>query len=902
MSKVKLIQTNWTSGELSPLMMGRVDTNRYQNGAATLTNFIVRQQGPIWRRSGSKFIAEVKFSAKKTILQDFEFSDVQAYSLEFGEGYVRVFFDGGFVETFPGSGVPLEVVTPYLEADLPLLKFTQSADILYITHPLYQTRQLERLGANNWTMVLYASLDGPYLSNPVTANLTVTNVVDNSTAVALTAVFGITPTYVITAITASGGGAFGYGGTIVVTVVAHPFITGDSVTIQGVGISRGGAVPNPTTYPNGNGTYVITKLTANTFSLNGSVYIGQGTPVQYSITSAKCKALIAASYFQYREDNVWKLAYTVFVADTTHATVGILGAVKYDVNHSVVLAVSGTTMTADHSGVFTLDDVGKYVRQPQTNTWYRIIGFTSDSVVTIQARSVISYTYPDNIITVTEGTRTASVTSDTAIFALSDVGRHIRFNFDGKQPWGIIIAYIDSKHVTIDLRADIPRDPTNIDMYSNSGSTQIWRFGAWSDTTGWPKTVAFHEQRLVFGGSNTEPTTLWMSQSSDYTNMAPTAYDSIVTDNCAVTYTIVSTKANPILWLQSGPSLLVGTLGGEWQVKAASSINQPITPTNINITPQTNHGSKNGAKPHRIGASTIFIQRAGRKLIELTYNFQLDSFVGKNLTVVSEHILRQGGSAVQTAYQQEPNNIYWICLSDGTLVGMTYEIDQQVVAFHKHALGGNGFIESIACVPSTAGTEDLLYMVVRRTINGATKRYIEYLTPDFYPVNTLDKSTMFFLDCGQTYAGAPINNPGGLGYLEGEIVTALADGKVVAGLKVNGGHVTLPFAASVINVGYGFSSIMQILPLDGGTQTGTAQGKVKRTGKVALRMYNSLGVKFGPNLNKLDVMKPPAEIFTGDQIVSMPVDYSLTGQFYVVQDQPYPLTLLMLAPDTEVTT
>ena len=162
MAKVTPIQTNFTGGEISPRLLGRVDLTKYTSSVQRCENFICFPHGGITKRSGTRFIAEVKDSSKKVRLIPFIFSTVQAYVLEFGDGYVRFYRNEGQIENISPLVGPYEIVSPYAEADLDDLKFTQSADILYLTHPNYQTRKLSRTGHNAWTFSLLEHIDGPY--------------------------------------------------------------------------------------------------------------------------------------------------------------------------------------------------------------------------------------------------------------------------------------------------------------------------------------------------------------------------------------------------------------------------------------------------------------------------------------------------------------------------------------------------------------------------------------------------------------------------------------------------------------------------------------------------------------------------------------------------------------------
>lgn len=166
MSKASPALTNFNAGEFSPLLEGRIDFDRYQNGCKRLLNFIPTVQGPAVRRGGTRYVASVKDHSKKVWLQSFEFSQDQAYVLEFGDLYIRFYTQGGQLV----SGMtPVEVATPYTLANLFAadgtcrLRFAQSGDFLYMTHPLYQTRVLKRTSPTSFVLDLFEPVGGPFI-------------------------------------------------------------------------------------------------------------------------------------------------------------------------------------------------------------------------------------------------------------------------------------------------------------------------------------------------------------------------------------------------------------------------------------------------------------------------------------------------------------------------------------------------------------------------------------------------------------------------------------------------------------------------------------------------------------------------------------------------------------------
>ena len=804
--KSNTIQTNFTAGEVSPYLYGRSDLAKFFNGARKIQNFIVRPQGGIIRRSGTRYVNGTKTNTKKSRLIPFVFSNVQSYILEFGDFYMRVYKDGGIVESSPG--VPVEVVTPWGENDLPDLYVTQSADVLYVAHPLYQTRKISRTSHTSWSISLYAPVDGPYLDidkSGVTMRLS-----------------GISDVVTLKA-----------------AVGAPGFVAGD---------------------------------------------IGK--------------------YIDYRYNNEWKLAVIKTIVSGTEVTADYLTNVIHLDPELKAWFTSDPNIDSDRASAFKQTDEKKYVRAEfaanSGNFQWRKTSFliTGDgsrmrvgSAVTLAGCYGATGTiYPTIILDQKSRVISATLTASAATFASTDVNRYIRLHYGALWINAKITAYTSTTVVTVTLSDNLPLDNELPDQIYANGLADEWRLGAWSTTTGWPAIVAFHKQRLFFAKTSTQPQTFWGTVTGDYENMAPTDPDGAVLDDSSIVYTLASNRVSPIMWLDTGPVMLIGAMGGEWQVKPAS-ITEGLTPKNIEAIEHTSFGSTQTARPMRIGVGTLFTQRGGKKIRELTYSFEIDALLAKDVSILSEHLL--GRKVVTCAYQKEPVIVAWFCMSDGTLLGLTYEKDNEVFAWHQHAVGGDGFIESIAVVPSTDGDNDNLYMIVKRTINGSTKRYVERVEVEFS--GTLED--MFFVECGLTYSGAAATTISGLSHLEGQTVDVVADGVYIGTKVVSSGSFTLSTAASKVHAGIPSSATLTTLDVEGGSPIGTSQGKTKRIDKLTVRVRNSLWFKHGPSESSLDDTPEKFVVVTSDDIrVSLNQTYQLTGGYTIKQTLPYPLTILALMP------
>jgi len=557
-------------------------------------------------------------------------------------------------------------------------------------------------------------------------------------------------------------------------------------------------------------------------------------------------------------------------------------------------------------------------------------------------------------------------------FQTTDVGRILKFN-SGE-------AKITGRTSTTIVVCTITK------AFANTDATVGWQLGSWANSQGWPQTVSFFEQRLIFGGSTNYPQTIWASESGNYESFD--VGDASAAD--AFIYTIAANRVNLIRWLAPIRDLLIGTAGGEFRVDRP--VGDPLTPTNVNIKQETTYGGY-PAQPMQIGPSVLFVQRQQRRVRELGYSFQNDAYVAPDLTLLAEHITESG--IVDVDWAQEPNEIYWAVRTDGTLLGMTYQREQDVVAWHRHIIGGkaanctitvtdyaniqsgtklkftrrdgtevtftsttgtagtnefqtasnnntsatnlkntiNGHADFTATVASnvvtvsettpestgyltvtsqdvvrlakvnesqakvkavtsiTEATENQVWVIVERIINGSTVKYVEYLD------STLNQDS----GLAGTVTGSSTTVTS-LDHLEGETVQILIDDAVYPKQKVTNGAVTvsLPstFASKTIEVGLGFKSKLKTLNVDAGASTGsTAQGRKKRYNEVIVRFLNTVGATVNgdqiPFRSSADEMGAPIPAFTGDKRVTN-LGWDRNGQITVEQTQPLPMTILAI--------
>ncbi|HJR17472.1 MAG TPA: hypothetical protein VJ808_11510, partial [Gemmatimonadales bacterium] len=504
----------------------------------------------------------------------------------------------------------------------------------------------------------------------------------------------------------------------------------------------------------------------------------------------------------------------------------------------------------------------------------------------------------------TTGSVTVTASSTTGInnnqgFLTTDVGRIIRWLApNGQWEWLTITARTSSTTVTATIESSDP---------SGTDATTEWRLGAWSDTTGWPEVCVFHQGRLWFGRTTSQPQTLWASRVSNFRNFQPSASDGTVSDDNAITLTIDSNQVNAIAWMVSSHrGLLLGTTGESWIIRSADDTTG-ISPLNAELVPQGSWGSDDAILPTRVGSSTLYVQSGQTAIRESAFNFDEDVFSANNITILSEHLFRLG--VKRLAFSQAPIQTVWALLTNGTLAGFTFDKEQKVIAWHHHTIAGAGAnVVDIAVIQHD--TQNQLWMLVERTIDGNTVQYVEFMEEPFdAQLHTIEEA--FFLDGALTYDGVPTTTVSGLTHLEGETVGVLADGATHPDKVVSGGAVTLDRSASKVQVGLRYSAETRTMPLEAPNREGSfiSLGKTKRIHQVHVILAETVGALIGPEIGVLDripfrvpsdPMDTPVELFNGVKSLSLSSSYEEQARVRVVSDQPLPCTVLAIVMEGSV--
>lgn len=420
-----------------------------------------------------------------------------------------------------------------------------------------------------------------------------------------------------------------------------------------------------------------------------------------------------------------------------------------------------------------------------------------------------------------------------------------------------------------------------------------------------PATVAFHQQRLVLGGTKDDPASFFMSRTGDYENFRKSRP---LQDDDPVEYMLASGSIDEIRWMASFGDLLIGTSGAEYK---ATSGGAAITSSDVQISVQSYWGSS-GLSPLIIGQSVMHCQRSGSHVRDLYYSWESDGYAGNDLSLLAPQLV-ESHRIVQWAFQQSPGSNIWAVRDDGVLLCLTYMKEQNVYGWSRHVTQGK--VLSVAVI--SGSQEDVVMLVVEREMGGVKKYFLERLAGRFRDADGIEEA--FYVDCGVTSRQETASDTvGGLGHLEGADVVALADGSPVEGLTVTDGAVTLPYAAKVVTVGLNYVSALSPLPLETDTQQGATLGKRRAYGKCVLRLYRSVGGKYAATepgdlfdvegwkgRTAYDVPFLPEKYgeacqpFSGNIEISLPSGQDADTSLWLMQDRPMPFRVVAIMADVD---
>jgi hypothetical protein len=392
--------------------------------------------------------------------------------------------------------------------------------------------------------------------------------------------------------------------------------------------------------------------------------------------------------------------------------------------------------------------------------------------------------------------------------------------------------------------------PTVVDIeivapFFNNSGTSDWRECEWSDNQVWPSAVAFAEGRLWWSGADR----IWGSVSDDFENFD----DETEGDSGPIARSIATGGVNDTQWLLALQRLLIGTDGAVATCKS-SSLDEPLTPTNLSIKDASSTGASS-VDPAKVDGRGVFVERSATALMELAFDGASGDYTATQISKLSTDMFSSGIRAISV--QRRPDTRIWVVTNDGGLVCMVYEPLEEVLAFIPFET--DGFFESVAVLP--ADIQDRVYFSVRRTINGSTVRFVEKMAMDS---DVKPSTTCKVMDAFKAGVNSPASTTINVGtHLVGETVVVWADGapltQVVQGYEtpiqytVNGsGNITVATAVTNWVAGLPYRARYKSARLAYGAAGGTAMLQKKKVDGVGIVMTDFVrgGIRYGSKFDE----------------------------------------------------
>jgi hypothetical protein len=950
---IHTLKANFNGGEMTPLMAGRFDTDKLPSGCLTMKNFIVRPYGGIFKRPGTQYVGAAK-STGTTRAVSFRRSTSTNYILELGDYYMRMWKGGNSPAQVTVSGVAAwaastayavgalvsnsgtnyyckvahtsggsfsvgsnwyalsgsiyEIPTPWAAADVFGLQYTQINDVMFFTHPSYPSQRLSRYAETNCVLqpvpfTFAPTLDVNTSRASVQIQYTIQPWVNNGTSHAIgDRVLGITAPWVNEVFTC---------------VAVH--VPNATYSEPGIGASW------KSYWALGASSVLAADWATSTSYSSGTVirYLQVVYKCTQSHTSSALNQPAVGAYWA----SYWtistgdydngSLSYNLVATDSTFAS--------SDVGSTWFLQVGGSPQTVQlllnlgnnvlqtSSRIFIQGDVLLSTAWFSSNAPVGSIYLESSSDGTTWSRahewSMTGGGYDANIAHTETAPATGAyyrvsynvITASGFPLILSPVTPTANLPF-------VITSYTSATQVSgYAIMPGNQRIPVN----AVGAATTLYRKPAFTSATGYPRTVAFHDGRLWFAGTSSNPGRIWASDSDDY-------YDFIngtLATSC-IDVTLGAQESNQIMWMKSrGKKLVIGTSGEEWTIDSGDT-DVVLTNTNIRAKRYTNYGSA-GLAAELIADALLWVARGGRRVHEFSYQFATDSFVAPDMTVVAEHITQ--GGIVQMAFQASPDPTLWCVMGNGSLAGFSYSREQNITAWHRHATGedaGDTF-QSVASIYGT-GVSDEIWFIVKRTINGSTVQYFERFDPSVFQWNTEQGDSMdgrAWVDCAIPGAlGSTVVNLGGNCALSGFTALNGRSVRMLAGTASPTSAAAISAGAATFNgftatgttpiIGLPVISLIQPMPLEMQLQDGTAQGRHWRPNRLQFIFSQAAGGGYADNpTGPFDaIVYPPGSSVPYTGRVREHIDAQWVDEITIAiqHSDPYPFGMLAYIMSGEV--
>lgn len=934
------LKSSFAGGELSPSMYGRTDIAKYDSGAAVLRNFFVLRYGGAANRPGFKFIAQT-YNNKKAVLIPFMYSTDQNYIVEITAGRCQFYTDGGIVVKEDGS--PYSIENFFADKDLEdaaKIKYTQSADVLFIVHPAHAPMTLTRYGNLDWRFEAMDITGGPFDASKYSEASVSIKTQSWTVPGSYVADIPSDAKNISLEIAGAGGGGGGGGGIFASETGANGGrgeLVVTTMKVSGVSslkikVGRGGSGG------------LVGKNTDNSKDVS-SVFGGDGEASSVENVLARGGTGGGCAYYYLDSEGYGHQRNGTAATSYGNGGLGGVGASKNNngsagdngwvkISYGLSLGDNTTVNASSTDGNITLtasDDIFAKSDEgslfslthfletdhkkgtpsstggnlqvsvlPKSNVYVESFGFW-DGNFSLEKYDPVSLQWV-NVRTqsgnrsqnysLTEENTSESIASYRVTSTEFNTG--VWSGENEKQRGYITIQSIGGDYTGHVLITEYV-SPTVVKgtvkkQLASTDETRDFAFAAWNNEKGYPSATGFYEDRLVFAGSKGFPQTFWTSKTGDYYNFGTSIPSA---DDDGITATLNGGQMNGIKAIIAFGEMLLLTAGGEFKVSGGG---KAITGSNVLSQPQEYRGVSD-VNPVTIGSRIIYVQHQGNIIRDLAYSYDVDKYTGDDLNLLASHLF-EGHKIISMTYQQIPNSIVWCVRDDGLLLGLTYIKEQDIYAWHQHTTAGGKFV-SVCNIGGS--TEDKLYAVIER----GGQYYVEIMESRDKSTNVEDQ---FFVDSGITYEGEPTDEISGLEHLEGYTVAILADGNVLPKRTVENGKVLLGNKYKKVHVGLPIDAEIKTLPIDFTAQDGTYLSRKKRIAAVTLLLKDSRGGLFGMKENELDEFKwrsneaygEPISLQTGKfKVTIKSATYDETQQITIKQPDPLPMTVLSLIPEIE---
>ncbi len=858
------MQSSFAGGEVSPALAARVDSPAYTSWLKTARNFFVHPQGGVSNRPGTGYMGAAKYSAKACRLIPFVVGETEAYVLELGDGYIRVYTSAGRV--LNEAGIPYEIASPYTEADVANVQYTQYDQMLFLAHPAYPPYRLTRIAPGRFSLEEHAVRFGPFqLENTDTSRkLRVyatqdTEIQTDGVAATLSFLPVVDPRYFVYGYFNDtlffAGGDYGFDVEACVSAFNTRFSSSGVVAVNLGGIiqitspqATGGAWNGITLRLTYRDSFVHEPAIVIEQQLSGGV--NQGDPV----ATGDITYVLASNFDLFSPRQVGGRFGLTHPVESQYQT-GILG---YETSSVIIQTASDWTVrtSGTWSGTLVLEksvDLGE--------TWSAVKHFiraADDDNITDMG------TLPDQGEAYSLRLRACGITGEA--------GYELSAAAFVQQGVVVVTGFVSARQVIVSLERPCASDEWTAD----------WAEGSFSPKNGYPTCVFFYQDRLGLAGTSAEPQTIWFSKTGQYHHFGTSR--GALTDADPISINLSGKKLNAIHSVSVGSKLWVFTAGSEWTLSSAGA----LTPYNVQVEQQSERGSSR-TPVLRVGSRTLFVQARGSSLRDFYYDYSVTAYVSEDLTLCAKHLFANK-EIREICHQQEPDNLIWCVLSDGTLASLTYVAEQEVCAWTHHDT--QGYFRSVCTIPNR-GYDEMWF---------AVERDGQYLIEKLQPrLPTQQPQDQVFLDaCVSKKSTTPFTQVEGLDHLEGKSVGVLADGSPLAGLRVEQGCITLPRAMTCVHVGLLYTAELQTLPVVFPTSAGPSLGNKQRIVSVVLHVADSRGgmvtlegEQGEPLLQRaLEPYNTPLALKTQPYVLPLAGSHTLTPSLLFTQTDPLPVTLL----------